>query len=57
MARKLGKQKFIKAKDVAEKLGYKEAVMGRYGVFVRGKIRKKKSSSKNKSGVRVLKLV
>jgi hypothetical protein len=33
------KQKFIKAKDLAKKLGYKEIVIGKYGVFVSGKVR------------------
>lgn len=36
----MAKTKFIKAKDLAKILGYKELSIGSFGVFVSGKIRK-----------------
>lgn len=35
------KQKFIKVSELRKLLGYEEVVLGKYGVFVRGKIKKK----------------
>jgi hypothetical protein len=41
MPRMIGKYKFYTKAELAKKLGYKELNLGKYGIFVKGKMKKR----------------